>query len=93
MDRRQAIERYYACYRERDREGLQALTLEAAFKRDVDLAFQALVADPLVHLPTEKAAMMFAEMQAKALSDSLTRSAMRSLIGQLVEIALHDSPQ
>lgn len=25
MDRRQAIERYYACYRERDREGLQAL--------------------------------------------------------------------
>ncbi len=40
----------------------QALTLRAALTRDVDLAFQALLADPLVRLPTDRAWKMFAEM-------------------------------
>lgn len=41
---------------------VQALTLEAALTRDVDLAFQALLADPLVHIPTDDAWKMFTAM-------------------------------
>jgi len=45
---------------------VQALTLDAALQRDLDLAFQALLADPLVRLSTDEAARMFAEMLAHA---------------------------
>lgn len=41
---------------------VQRLTLEAALRRDVDLAFQALLADPLVRLSTDGAWEMFAAM-------------------------------
>jgi alpha-galactosidase len=41
---------------------VQRATLEAGLKRDKDLAFQALLNDPLVHLPTDKAWAMFNEM-------------------------------
>jgi len=41
---------------------VQALTLRAALTRDVDLAFQALLADPLVHLSTDQAWTMFTAM-------------------------------
>ena len=41
---------------------VQALTLQAALTRDVDLAFQALLADPLVRIPTDEAWQMFTEM-------------------------------
>ena len=40
----------------------QQLILQAARERDVDLAFQALLNDPLVHLPTDQAWRMFREM-------------------------------
>jgi alpha-galactosidase/6-phospho-beta-glucosidase family protein len=43
---------------------VQALTLRAALTRDIDLAFQALLADPLVRLPTDRAWKMFSEMLA-----------------------------
>jgi len=41
---------------------VQTLTLRAALTRDVDLAFQALLADPLVRLPTDEAWTMFTAM-------------------------------
>jgi alpha-galactosidase len=41
---------------------VQALTLQAALARDVDGAFQALLADPLVRIPTDAAWKMFGEM-------------------------------
>jgi alpha-galactosidase/6-phospho-beta-glucosidase family protein len=41
---------------------VQLLTLAAALRRDADLAFQALLLDPLVALPTGRASAMFAEM-------------------------------
>jgi galacturan 1,4-alpha-galacturonidase len=41
---------------------VQALTLAAARNSDVDAAFAALLADPLVHLPTESAWKMFVAM-------------------------------
>lgn len=41
---------------------VQALTLQAALTRDVDLAFQALLADPLVRLPVDDAWKMFIAM-------------------------------
>jgi len=41
---------------------VQQLTLRAALERDVDLAFQALLADPLVRLPTDEAWRMFTGM-------------------------------
>jgi len=41
---------------------VQALTLQAALTRDVELAFQALLADPLVRIPTDEAWQMFTEM-------------------------------
>ena len=40
----------------------QALTLQAALRRDAATAFQALLNDPLVTIPTDRAARMFAEM-------------------------------
>ena len=40
----------------------QTMTLEAALTKDNDLAFQALLTHPLMHLPTDKAAQMFQEM-------------------------------
>ena len=40
----------------------QQLILQAALKRDKDLAFQALLNDPLTNLPTDKAWKMFNEM-------------------------------
>jgi alpha-galactosidase len=43
---------------------VQRLTLEAAIDRDRDLAFQALLNDPLVRLPTDRAWKMFNEMLA-----------------------------
>ncbi len=41
---------------------VQTLTLRAALARDVDLAFQALLADPLVGIPTDDAWRMFTAM-------------------------------
>lgn len=41
---------------------MQELTLTAARERSAHLAFQALLSDPLVHLPTDRAAEMFTEM-------------------------------
>ena len=41
---------------------VQALTLQAALTRDIDLAFQALLADPLVRIPADDAWKMFADM-------------------------------
>jgi galacturan 1,4-alpha-galacturonidase len=41
---------------------VQALTLQAALARDVELAFQAVLADPLVRLPTDAAWRMFTMM-------------------------------
>jgi galacturan 1,4-alpha-galacturonidase len=41
---------------------VQAITLQAALTRDVDLAFQALLADPLVRIPTDDAWKMFSAM-------------------------------
>jgi alpha-galactosidase/6-phospho-beta-glucosidase family protein len=41
---------------------VQALTLQAALARDVDLAFQALLADPLVRISTDHAWKMFTAM-------------------------------
>jgi alpha-galactosidase len=41
---------------------VQAMTLRAAVERDGDLAFQALLADPLVRIPTDRARRMFTEM-------------------------------
>ena len=41
---------------------VQQLTLRAARDRDVDLSFQALLADPLMRLPTDKAWEMFTAM-------------------------------
>ena len=41
---------------------VQSLTFQAALTRDVELAFQALLADPLVRIPTDKAWQMFTEM-------------------------------
>lgn len=41
---------------------VQALTLQAALARDPELAFQALLADPLVALPTDQAWQMFVAM-------------------------------
>ena len=41
---------------------VQMATVEAGLKRDHDLAFQALLADPLVRIPTDKAWQMFNEM-------------------------------
>ena len=41
---------------------VQCMTLEAALEKDTDLAFQALLNDPLVNIPTDKAREMFSEM-------------------------------
>jgi alpha-galactosidase/6-phospho-beta-glucosidase family protein len=41
---------------------VQALTLRAALTRDVELAFEALLADPLVRIPTDHAWTMFTAM-------------------------------
>jgi alpha-galactosidase/6-phospho-beta-glucosidase family protein len=41
---------------------VQRVTLEAALRKDVDMAFQAILCDPLVRIPTDKARQMFAEM-------------------------------
>ena len=41
---------------------VQQLTLRAALTRNADLAFQALLADPLVRLPTDEAWTMFTAM-------------------------------
>jgi alpha-galactosidase/6-phospho-beta-glucosidase family protein len=41
---------------------VQSLTLQAALARDVDLAFQALLADPLVRITTDSAWKMFTAM-------------------------------
>jgi alpha-galactosidase len=41
---------------------VQALTQQAALARDVDLAFQALLADPLVRIPADDAWKMFTAM-------------------------------
>lgn len=41
---------------------VQHLTLQAALNKDVDLAFQALLADPLVRISTDDAWKMFTEM-------------------------------
>ncbi len=41
---------------------VQQLTIEAARTKDKDLAFQALLIDPLVSLPTDRAHDMFTEM-------------------------------
>ncbi|MBN2352651.1 MAG: alpha-galactosidase [Spirochaetales bacterium] len=41
---------------------IQAMTLRAADERDKDLAFQALLLDPLVAIPTDRAYSMFTEM-------------------------------
>jgi len=40
----------------------QRMTLDAAMTRDKDLAFQAMLSDPLVTIPTDKAWKMFNEM-------------------------------
>ena len=41
---------------------IQMTVLDAALERDRDLAFQALLNDPLVRIPTDKAWEMFLEM-------------------------------
>jgi alpha-galactosidase/6-phospho-beta-glucosidase family protein len=41
---------------------VQQLVLQAALKRDVDMAFQAILADPLVHVGTDEAWKMFTAM-------------------------------
>ncbi|HUZ17853.1 MAG TPA: alpha-galactosidase [Spirochaetia bacterium] len=41
---------------------IQQTTLEAARRKDRDLAFQALLCDPLVRIPTDEARRMFDEM-------------------------------
>jgi len=41
---------------------VQQMTLEAAMTRNRDLAFQAMLNDPLVSIPTDKAWRMFNEM-------------------------------
>jgi len=41
---------------------VQQMTLQAAMERDRDLAFQAMLNDPLVSIPTDKAWRMFNEM-------------------------------
>jgi alpha-galactosidase len=41
---------------------VQCLTLEAALAKDKDLAFQALLNDPLVNIQTDAAWKMFGEM-------------------------------
>src|SRR5690606_20286669 len=41
---------------------VQALTLTAALSRDIDAAFSALLADPLMHLPLDRAWRMFRAM-------------------------------
>jgi alpha-galactosidase/6-phospho-beta-glucosidase family protein len=41
---------------------VQSLTLQAALTCDVDLAFQALLADPLVHISTDRVWTMFTAM-------------------------------
>jgi alpha-galactosidase len=41
---------------------VQQLTLQAAMTGDRELAFEALLLDPLVHLPTDKARRMFDQM-------------------------------
>jgi galacturan 1,4-alpha-galacturonidase len=41
---------------------VQRVTLEAALRKDVDMAFQAILCDPLVRIPTDRARQMFAEM-------------------------------
>ena len=41
---------------------VQQLTLRAALERDTDLAFQALLLDPLVHLPVDESWAMFRSM-------------------------------
>ncbi|HUX22441.1 MAG TPA: alpha-galactosidase [Spirochaetia bacterium] len=41
---------------------VQEMTLKAARERNVDLAFQAVLSDPLVHIPTDQAWRMFREM-------------------------------
>jgi alpha-galactosidase len=41
---------------------VQETTLEAARSQDADLAFQALLLDPLVRIPTDRARRMFDEM-------------------------------
>ena len=40
----------------------QSMILQAALRRDRDMAFQALLCDPLVRIPTDKAWKMFLEM-------------------------------
>lgn len=45
---------------------VQQLTLQAARTRDVDLAFQAVLADPLTRIPTDDAWRMFQAMLAHA---------------------------
>jgi len=40
----------------------QSLTLQASIRRDLNLAFQALLAHPRMHLPVEKASAMLGEM-------------------------------
>ncbi len=51
-----------ACALVRRAADVQALVLRAALTRDVDLAFQAILADPLVSLTTDQAWSMFAAM-------------------------------
>ena len=41
---------------------VQRLTLQAAIENDLDLAFQALLNDPLCHIPVDRAWAMFSEM-------------------------------
>jgi alpha-galactosidase len=41
---------------------VQDMTLEAAMTRDKELAFEAMLNDPLVNIPTDKAWKMFNEM-------------------------------
>jgi alpha-galactosidase len=41
---------------------VQCMTLEAALEKNTDLAFQALLNDPLVNIQTDKALKMFSEM-------------------------------
>jgi alpha-galactosidase len=46
---------------------VQQMTLEAAIQKDVDLAFQALLNDPLCTIPVDRAWEMFCELlQANA---------------------------
>ena len=42
--------------------GVQEMTLEAAISEDVDLAFEAMLCDPLVNIDTDAARKMFDEM-------------------------------